>query len=61
VTHERYKSLVLEQLPELTEDQVLLETCRRNTAPCAAYAAYKIKKKDPGCESWWWPLPTISS
>lgn len=47
VTHELYKNLVLEQLPELTEDQVLLETCRRNTAPCAAYAAYKIKKKDP--------------
>jgi mannose-1-phosphate guanylyltransferase len=34
-------------LPELTEDQVLLEPSRRNTAPCIAYAAYKILKKNP--------------
>jgi len=37
----------LEQLPELKEDQVLLEPLRRNTAPCIAYAAYKIKTKNP--------------
>lgn len=47
VTHEMYKDLVLEQLPELTEDQVLLEPGRRNTAPCIAYAAYKILQKNP--------------
>jgi mannose-1-phosphate guanylyltransferase len=47
VTHELYKDLVLEQLPELTETQVLLEPYRRNTAPCIAYAAYKIFCKDP--------------
>ena len=40
VTGEVYKDLVLEQLPELTEQQVLLEPARRNTAPCLAYAAY---------------------
>lgn len=48
VTHEMYKDLVLEQLPLLTEDQVLLEPSRRNTAPCVAYAAFKILQKDPG-------------
>ena len=47
VTHELYKEIVLKQLPELTEDQVLLEPHRRNTAPCIAYAARKIFSKDP--------------
>lgn len=47
VTHELYKDYVLQQLPELTEDQVLLEPFRRNTAPCIAYAASKIYGRDP--------------
>lgn len=47
VTSVKYIDLVLEQLPELTEEQVLLEPLRRNTAPCLAYAAYKIKIKNP--------------
>lgn len=47
VTNEAYAGLVQEQLPELTKDQVLLEPTRRNTAPCIAYACYKIHKKDP--------------
>lgn len=47
VTGEIYKDLVLEQLPQLSEDQILLEPARRNTAPGLAYAAYKLKKKNP--------------
>ena len=47
VTSVRYKELVMEQLPELKEDQVLLEPLRRNTAPCVAYASYKIKTQNP--------------
>jgi mannose-1-phosphate guanylyltransferase len=47
VTHEHYRQQILEQLPSLTEDQVLLEPSRRNTAPCIAYAANKINKKNP--------------
>ena len=47
VTSTKYKNLVLEQLPQLKESQVLLEPIRRNTAPCIAYAAYKIKTKSP--------------
>ena len=39
----RYKDLILEQLPEISENQVLLEPARRNTAPCIAYAINKIK------------------
>lgn len=40
-----YKDLILEQLPELNADQVLLEPNRRNTAPCIAYAVNRIKAK----------------
>ena len=45
VTNSRYFHLVKEQLPELTDHQILLEPLRRNTAPCVAYACYKIRKK----------------
>jgi mannose-1-phosphate guanylyltransferase len=37
-----YKDIILEQLPALKERQILLEPMRRNTAPCIAYASYKI-------------------
>lgn len=47
VTSVDYKDLVLAQLPELSEEQVLLEPLRRNTAPCVAYASYKIKSINP--------------
>ncbi|NQU32209.1 MAG: mannose-1-phosphate guanylyltransferase [Bacteroidetes bacterium] len=47
VTNEIYKDLVLDQLPELREQQVLCEPSRRNTAPCVAYANYKIKEENP--------------
>ncbi len=47
VTNEIYKNLVLQQLPQLKEHQVLCEPSRRNTAPCVAYANYKIKEENP--------------
>jgi mannose-1-phosphate guanylyltransferase len=47
VTNEIYKDIVLEQLPELSENQVLCEPSRRNTAPCIAYANYKIHETNP--------------
>jgi len=46
VTNELYKSLVIEQL-NLDEDQILCEPSRRNTAPCIAFANYKIASKNP--------------
>ncbi|TCO08204.1 mannose-1-phosphate guanylyltransferase [Natronoflexus pectinivorans] len=46
VTSNEYKSKVLEQVPELTEDQVLLEPFRRNTAPCIAYANAWIRSRN---------------
>ena len=47
VTNEQYKSIVLEQLPQLSEKQVVCEPMMRNTAPCIAYANYKIAAKNP--------------
>lgn len=42
VSNAIYKDLILEQLPEIKENQVLLEPHRRNTAPCIAYAIHRI-------------------
>ncbi|MEO1652545.1 MAG: mannose-1-phosphate guanylyltransferase, partial [Bacteroidota bacterium] len=47
VTNEIYKDLVKEQLPLLKDDQILLEPVKRNTAPCIAYASYKIAQQNP--------------
>ena len=47
VTNEQYKSIVLEQLPQLSEKQVVCEPMMRNTAPCIAYANHKIAAKNP--------------
>ena len=46
VTSERYADIVKEQLPEVPSSHVLLEPCRRNTAPCIAYVAWRIKSQD---------------
>lgn len=47
MTNEQYAPLVKEQLPELSDDQILLEPDRRNTAPCIAWAAYHIRAINP--------------
>lgn len=47
VTSAKYAALVHEQLLEVPVSNVLLEPCRRNTAPCIAYVAWRIKKRDP--------------
>ncbi|MBK8557593.1 MAG: mannose-1-phosphate guanylyltransferase [Lewinellaceae bacterium] len=47
VTNAAYRDLVLEQLPEITADQVLCEPSRNNTAPCIAYTAFKLAGLDP--------------
>ncbi len=47
LTNERYNDLVLEQLPDVTQKQVVLEPAMRNTAPCILYASLKIQKENP--------------
>ncbi len=46
VTNEAYVNLVKEHLPELSDHQILSEPVGRNTAPCIAYASYKIASKN---------------
>ena len=47
VTSSEYGSLVKKQLPKLPQEQILLEPFRKNTAPCIAYANYRIQQLDP--------------
>ena len=47
LTNERYNDLVLEQLPKVSQEQVVLEPAMRNTAPCILYASLKIQKMNP--------------
>lgn len=45
VTGQNFLNLVKEQIPEIAVENILTEPFRRNTAPCIAYAAYKIKSR----------------
>lgn len=47
VTSAQYKGLVEQQLPMLKKENLLLEPYRRNTAPCMAYATYKLLQVNP--------------
>jgi mannose-1-phosphate guanylyltransferase len=47
VTNEDHTELVAQQLPDLNRDRILSEPARKNTAPCAAYATYKISTLNP--------------
>ncbi len=47
VTNDIYRDLTFEQLPNLNDEQVVCEPSRRNTAPCIAYANFKIAAKNP--------------
>ena len=47
VTSEPYVAMVREQLPEIPVENIIAEPCARNTAPCIAYACWKIRMSDP--------------
>lgn len=47
LTNESYNQIVLDQLPMVKQEQVLLEPAMRNTAPCILYASLKIQKQNP--------------
>ena len=49
-TNERYKDLVKQQLPTLTDLQLVLEPAMRNTAPAVLYASLKIYQKNPNAQ-----------
>lgn len=47
VTNGKYKAQVKEHLSELTDNQILCEPSRNNTAPCIAYTAFKLQALNP--------------
>ena len=47
VTGKKYKDLTLQQIPEIKENQILLEPFGKNTAPCIAFANARIKSINP--------------
>lgn len=47
VTSAQYVDMVQAQLPDVPAENILAEPCRRNTAPCIAFVAWKIKNKYP--------------
>ncbi len=47
VTNDAYAEITRQQLPELSDSQILKEPMRRNTAPCVAFACYRIRAIDP--------------
>ncbi|MFK7776451.1 MAG: mannose-1-phosphate guanylyltransferase [Saprospiraceae bacterium] len=54
-TNKRYKELVNEHLPDISDNQILLEPSRNNTAPCIAYLALKIANQNPDSTFAVWP------
>jgi mannose-1-phosphate guanylyltransferase len=46
VTNSMYKSLILEHLPEISENQILCEPSRNNTAPCICWTAFHLHARD---------------
>lgn len=47
LSNQQYLGLIQEQLRDVDINNVLLEPSRNNTAPCIAYASYKILKQNP--------------
>ncbi len=47
VTNAAYRDLIREQIPELTDNQIVCEPSRNNTGPCVAYTAFKLAALDP--------------
>ena len=45
VTNIAYRDLIIQQIPDLKPEQILCEPCRRNTAPCIAYAMSRIQSQ----------------
>ena len=47
LTNHEYFGIVKSQLPDVPEENILLEPARRNTAPCLCWAAHHIMARDP--------------
>ncbi len=47
VTNSQYREIILEQLKGITDVQLICEPSRNNTAPCIAYASFKVAALNP--------------
>ena len=47
ITNQAYIGKLKEQLPDVSEANIIAEPFRKNTAPCAAYAAHKLAALNP--------------
>ncbi len=47
VTNAAYVDIVRQQLPDIPEAHILAEPAARNTAPCIAWACWRIKAEEP--------------
>lgn len=46
VTNAKYMEIVKQQVPGILENHILAEPAARNTAPCIAWASWRIKEED---------------
>src|SRR5690349_15694421 len=47
VTNHQYQEIITIQLPEISANNIICEPSRNNTAPCIAYASFKIAQLNP--------------
>lgn len=47
VANKIYIDLIIDQIPSIPKENILLEPYRRNTAPCIAFANCRISKRNP--------------
>jgi len=47
LTNAKYNDLVKEQLPQIAQKNIVLESAMRNTAPCILLSALKVEKENP--------------
>src|SRR5919107_3324707 len=47
ITTVEYAAIVKEQLPDIAEENIVSEPCRKNTAPSIAYISFKIIQNNP--------------
>jgi mannose-1-phosphate guanylyltransferase len=47
VTNSQYQEIIMEQLKGISSNQLICEPSRNNTAPCIAYASFKLSALNP--------------
>jgi mannose-1-phosphate guanylyltransferase len=47
ITNQSYMDTLKQQIPEVSDENIISEPSRKNTAPCAAYFAHKIMAMNP--------------